>query len=177
MSDHEPPDANLPRADASDAGIAALSALAHSLAPIEPEPSARARLLAALRGPERFTLFSLEVARSFGLSEDAALAALRAAGDEAAWHHDPRAGGGSWVTTPELRAAQVVIARLPAGSVIPRHAHDGRELTFVLDGLLIEDGQRACGPGTLLDPGIGSEHELVVGADKPCTVVFHPVAL
>lgn len=154
----------------------AFTALAQSLEPIEPDAEVRARLLSALRGPERFTPFAAEIARAFGLTTDAALAALRATDDAGAWHiGDER--GGAWLSTHELRTAKVVIARLPSKTTIARHSHSERELTFVLDGVLIEDGWRRCGPGSLIDPAIGSEHEVVVGSDGPCTVVFYPVAL
>jgi quercetin dioxygenase-like cupin family protein len=161
---------------ASNTADAAFSALALSLDPVEPPAEVRARLLAALHTHERFTLFASDVAREFGLSSEAALAALRAIDDASAWHSGAGPGSG-WLITPALRAARVVIARLPPNSVIRRHSHAHRELTFVLDGLLIEDGAKRCGPGTLLAPAIGTDHELSVGGDEPCTVVFHPAPL
>jgi hypothetical protein len=149
----------------------AWSALALSLTPLAPAPEARARLLSALRGPERFTLFAVEVARAFDLSPETAREALRAIDDEGAW----RAGslpGSSFLSTPGLNTASVVISRLPARTRIARHPHVSRELTLVLEGLLIEDGSKHHGPGALLDMSPGTEHDIVVGADADCTVVF-----
>ena len=137
-----------------------------------PAPHVRARLLAQLRGPERYTLFAAEVARAFGLELEHAQQALRAIADPAAWH--PGAHPGSrLLLTPALAARGTVIADLPLGMHIPVHAHGERELTFVLDGELQDDAQRRIGPGELLQMTAGSSHAVTVVGTHACLAVFH----
>jgi anti-sigma factor ChrR (cupin superfamily) len=66
---------------------------------------------------------------------------------------------------------RTVISRLPAGTRIPRHTHEAREITYVLDGILISDGvehrRAAC-----LDMAPGTAHALRVSEEDACLVVF-----
>ncbi len=144
-----------------------LARLAESLAPQQPSAEVRARFLAALQGPERWTLYADDVARAFALSREDALAALRSI-DAGAWQ--PGMWPGSrLLRTPALTEARALIAEIPAGLHIPHHRHAGRELTFLLDGELIEDG-RVYRSGELVDKAPGSAHALQVGSH--CLVVF-----
>jgi quercetin dioxygenase-like cupin family protein len=170
MADHEP-DQRTTGSAIDPIQDEAWSTLALSLTPVAPAPEVRARLLAALSGPERFTLFAAEVARAFELSPETAREALRAIDDESAWS-EGELPGSVFLSTPALLAARVFISRLPARTRIPKHPHPSREVTMVLEGLLIEDGCKQHGPGAVLDMSPGTEHEIVVGADAACTVVF-----
>lgn len=136
-----------------------------------PRPEVRERLLAALRGRERWTFHTPQLARLFALSPDDALDALQRIEAPQAWQPGLALPGSEVLNTPALHAARAVIARLPAGSRIPPHRHTQRELTFILDGELMESGSVSTN-GALIDKAPGSEHpETVVGASH-CLVVF-----
>jgi hypothetical protein len=150
---------------------AAWSLLASGLEPLAPPAELRERLLQSLRGPERFTPFAPDIARGFGLTADAVRAALQRIVEPDVWQ--PAILPGSWFTaTDALRQARTVISRLPAGTRIPMHRHAGRELTYVLDGELLEDGVKQLGPGDLLEMNAGSRHALDVAESGECLVVF-----
>ncbi len=139
---------------------------------LEPAPTVRARLLAALRGPERFTPFAPEVARVFALAPEDVRAALRRIDDTSAWEAGPWPAS-RFLRTPALTAASALIARLPAGLRIGEHRHATRELTYILDGEVVEGGsERVHGSGALLDKAAGTEHEVTVIGDTDCLVVF-----
>ena len=155
----------------TDAQDALWSLLAASLPPQAPPPELRSNLIAALRGKERWAPFASEIARVFGLPLEVARAALARITDPSAWQ--PAFWPGSWISSTEaLQRARTVFARLPAATRIPLHRHPGRELTYVLDGELIEEGGRRLGPGELLEMSAGSEHAITVGEAEECLVVF-----
>lgn len=147
-----------------------MSLLAEPLVPEAPAANLRARLLAAIRGPERFTPHATDVARLFGLEHEAARQALRLVNDQGAWqpgiHPDS-----SHLVTDALKQRHALIARLPGGLRIPRHVHRARELTYILDGELLEDGKLLHVSGAFMDMQSGSAHELVVRGQL-CLVVF-----
>jgi anti-sigma factor ChrR (cupin superfamily) len=131
----------------------------------------RARLLAQLHGPERFAPFAAEVARAFSLPVADAQEALRLVQGSEGWV--PGLWPGSQIFfTPQLIKANTVISRLAPGTRIPRHLHGTRELTYVLDGVLLEDDATRHSSGTCLDMPAGSEHDVGVPADADCLVVF-----
>jgi anti-sigma factor ChrR (cupin superfamily) len=148
--------------------------LALSLEPLEPRAELRANLITRLFGSERLAPFATDLARVFGLTYAAARAALLHVDDANVWR-DGLWPGSRVLTTPELLEASAVIARLPAAARIPKHPHTGRELTLVLQGCLIEDGQTQHGPGDVLDMPAGSEHAISVSSDAECLVVFFPL--
>jgi hypothetical protein len=149
-----------------DKDLAALALLADILPPVAPPAAARARLLAALNGPARFAPLAREIAETFLVPVEAVLAGLARIDDDSAWLGAPSPG-------PSILPVhgRVVISRLPAGTRIPQHAHKTREVTYVLDGLLISDGtphRRA----SCMDMAPGTEHALQVSDDEDCIVVF-----
>lgn len=148
----------------------ALSLLAEELAPEPPAVDVRTRLLETIRGPERFTPHAADVSRLFGLSLADAREALCLVQQSSAWqpgiHPDSQ-----HLFTDALRQRHALIARLPAGMRIPRHVHQGRELTYILDGELLEDGKLLHVSGAIMDMARGSAHELVVRGQL-CLVVF-----
>jgi hypothetical protein len=149
-----------------DKDLAALSLLADVLPPAQPRAAARARLLAALNGPARFAPLAQEIADTFTVPVAAVLAGLSRIDDDSAWLGAPSPG-------PSILPVhgRVVISRLPAGTRIPQHAHKTREVTYVLDGLLISDGtphRRA----SCMDMAPGTAHALQVSDDEDCIVVF-----
>jgi len=144
--------------------------LASTLDPIEPPRALRDRLLADLRGPERFTRFVPDVARRFALSPDAARAALRQIPNPDAWQ--PGLMLGARIIPIEHDALYLMLARLPAGTRIGRHPHFAREITMVLDGVLREDGGARYTDGAVCDMAPGTEHAVEVAGDEECLVVF-----
>jgi hypothetical protein len=140
---------------------------------IVPAPEVRQRLMQQITGIERYTPFAAEVARCFGLTLKDSLDALRAIQDPSVWR--PAMLPGSFVfATPALARACTVITRLPVHTRIPTHPHSSRETTFVLDGLLIEDGLALHGPGSVLDMTVGTQHEIEVAGEHACLAVFFP---
>lgn len=136
-----------------------------------PDPQIRRRLLETLAGPERYTLFADDVARAFEVDVESARGALRRISDESAWR--PAGFPGSRVlVSPELAANGTVIAYLPLGMSIPVHSHAEREMTFVLDGELLDDAQQRFGAGELLDMQIGTKHAITVVGEHACLAVF-----
>jgi hypothetical protein len=136
-----------------------------------PDPQIRRRLLEALSGSERYSLFADDVARAFEVNVESARSALRRISDESAWR--PAGFPGSRVlVSPELAANGTVIAYLPVGMSIPVHGHAERELTFVLDGELLDDAQQRFGAGELLDMQVGTEHAIRVVGEHACLAVF-----
>jgi hypothetical protein len=149
----------------------ALSLLAEALPTSLPEPAVRERLLRALEGPERFTPWAPQVSRRFGLTLEEARDALRRIHEPSAW----RPGlwpGSRLLATPALTRQRSIVAELPAGMRIASHRHAARELTYILEGTLIENGELRHESGSLLEKSSGSEHELTVTEDARCLVVF-----
>jgi quercetin dioxygenase-like cupin family protein len=156
-------------AAAAPEDLAALLAL--ELEPVEPGPAARLRFLSELRGRRRFAPFTKSVAMTFDLSVDYAREALALFENASAF----RQGGFPGSAFAPLRGpagCNLMLARIPAGTRIPEHSHSGRELTFVLSGRLIENGARSCTSGQALDMAPGTAHEVAVGDEGECLVVF-----
>jgi len=145
--------------------LEALSLLADALPIVAPPPELRARLHAELTGSARFAPFAQEIADTFQTPLSVVLAALARIDDHAAWLGSPSGPG---VLPMHGRA---VISRLPAGTRIPRHTHTAREITYVLDGTLISDGVEH-GRASCVDMAPGTSHELRVGDEDACLVVF-----
>lgn len=152
------------------AADAAVALLATTLPPVAPPSAIRERLMAALRGPERYAPHVPEVALRFGLGESQLRAAFARIDRSEAWMPGLLPNSSMLVVHDEPGRA-VVLARLEAGARIPHHRHAVRELTYVLDGELSAGGKRvtrAC----LLDMPPGSEHAIDVVGDHECLVVF-----
>ena len=149
-----------------DMDLEALTLLAEALPAVEPPPSARARLHEELTGRERFAPFAQEISDTFEAPLPKVLSALARIEDDTAWLGSP---------SPGLRILHVhgrtVISRLPAGTQIAHHKHTTRELTYVLDGVLVSDGV-AHGRAACLDMAPGTEHALHVADGDECLVVF-----
>jgi quercetin dioxygenase-like cupin family protein len=152
-----------------------LALLAHGLPIAAPPPALRARLLATLRGPERYTPHAPALAEHFGVALADARHALSRIAEPAAWQPGPWPGSERLVT-PALAAAATFIARLPAGLPLPHHRHVARELTYVLDGDLLEQvehgGDLRHGRGAFLAYEVGTAHALTIGGTAPCLAVF-----
>lgn len=139
-----------------------------------PPPSARARLLNALGhdgGGARFRPLLAALGRLTDLSAEA-LSAVLARIDEAASWIDGAPGVSYFHFTPGpgAPAPAAGLVRVQPGAIFPRHRHLAPEVSFVLDGVLVENGRR-CGPGSLLESATGSEHEYSAGPGRDLLLV------
>lgn len=138
-----------------------------ALPPVAPSRDLRARLLDSLAGPDRFRTFFAELARRFDLTVEVVRALLGRIDDPAAWEASPS----PWIRLihfpggPAVAAADCGFVRVAAGKRFPRHGHDGDEMTFVLEGRALV-GERALGPGDVVEVGAGDVHELVVAPER-----------
>jgi putative transcriptional regulator len=70
----------------------------------------------------------------------------------------------------ELDGRPVTLARVRGGLGIPRHAHQGRELTLVLSGGLIDRGEDY-ERGDFALAEVGDEHEPEIQDGTPCLLL------
>jgi quercetin dioxygenase-like cupin family protein len=168
--DERDPSPARPRA-ATSGDEAAWALLVDSLEPQAPRPALRARLLATVSGPERFAPFVDPIARAFELSAGNVRDALGKVDDPGAWQVGflPHS---SIMVVPALLGSQTVISKLDIRSRIAEHRHDQRELTFVVDGALLDGSGQKFVPGDLIDMAPDTAHQLQVVGDHPCLVVF-----
>ena len=152
--------------ETDDMDLEALTLLADALPPVPVPVLARARFHHELKGSARFAPLAQEISELFSAPLPAVLAALARIDDASAWLALPAPG-------PQILPlhGRVVISRLAAGTKIPRHTHKARELTYVLDGLLVSDGVEH-GRAEHMDMAPGTEHALHVSDDEDCVVVF-----
>lgn len=142
-----------------------------SISPEAPPPGARARLLQALAGVERFGPLLAPLGRLTDLGSDALAAVLRRIDDAAAWIEGaPGVRYFHFTPGPGAPSPAAGLVRLRPGAVFPRHRHLGHEVSFVLDGVLVEGGRRH-GPGSVLESAAGSEHEYAAGAGRDLLLV------
>ena len=153
----------------------ALAGSVSALAPVAPSAAARARLVDALAGPDRFRPFFAELARRFDLTIDAIRGLVARIDDPAAWEGSPWpwiklihfAGG------PALGAADAGFVRVKAGTTFPRHSHEGPEFAFVLEGTMIKNGRRYHA-GDVDEVPEDEVHEYSVGPESDLVVmVWH----
>jgi anti-sigma factor RsiW len=145
-------------------------ALAHhaaALPPIPPSVAGRERLLATLRGVDRFRPFLGPLCQMLDLPEEEVQRLLAGIDDPAAWDVGPLPG--IYLTHfqpgPRLAVADAGFVRVIAGHAIPRHRHLGPEVAFVLEGTLWEDGVPHH-PGSRVQRAAGSVHESRAGTER-----------
>ncbi len=136
-----------------------------------PPPAARARLLEAVGAIGRFQPLLPGLGRLTDLASDALSALLGRIDDATSWI-DGAPGVRYFHFTPGPRAPAPAagIVRVRPGAVFPRHRHLAPEVSFVLDGVLVENGRRH-GPGSLLESASGSEHEYTAGPGRDLLLV------
>jgi hypothetical protein len=149
----------------------AWTALALALPPSPPPGDLRARILASAERAVPYRAFLPHLAACFDLSEPAVHALLARMDDPKAWTQ----GIGATLAFlhfeagPALTASGVAphcgVARMRSGARVPRHAHKAREITFVLRGVVTDDGGATFGAGQLLDMAPGSSHSLRVSGE------------
>jgi quercetin dioxygenase-like cupin family protein len=148
-----------------DEAAEALALAAEALPPLPPSPSARARLVDALGGVDRFAPFLDDLTRLFELPA-AAIRGLLARIDGQEWETAvlgvPLQGAElfHFAVGPNLAATGAAggVLRLRPEVVFPQHSHHGNETTFVLEGGYCVDG-RVHGPGSTIEMSAGSQHD------------------
>lgn len=151
----------------------ALFALADDLPEVAPDPAVRARLLASA-AQDRLLPFADDLARICDLARGVMQAILRKVDDLAAWAPGPMPGIEviHFDHGPGCLAADTGLVRFVPGAVIPRHRHLGHELSYVLEGTLIDDDGRRYGPGEVLDKTVDDTHGFSAGAEAPLVLVL-----
>jgi len=153
----------------------ALAGTTEGLPSLERSPGARARLVEALAGPHRFLPFFLQLARRLDLTVGAVCRLLARIDDPAAWEASPL----PWVKLihfqggPRLAGADAGFVRVGAGMPFPRHSHQGPEMSFILEGRMIEP-ERTYLPGDAVEVTPDVVHAYVVGPESDMVVmVWH----
>jgi putative transcriptional regulator len=139
---------------------------------VPPPETLRRRLLDSVAGPGRFGSLALALGRLADLGADAIATLLSKVDDTAAWTDAPFPGVRYFHFSPGAAAAVVEagFVRLHPGARFPRHRHVGRELTFVLDGLL-DDRGHFYGPGSVVESAAGTEHDYAAGPGRDLVIV------
>ncbi len=149
----------------------AWTALALALAPSPLPSELRAGIMAAAERAAPFRSFLPRLAACFDLSEQAVHDLLARMDDPEAW----TPGIGSTVAFLHFEAGPGLngsgapphcgIARMRSGARVPRHEHKGREITFVLRGVVTDGEGARFEAGQVLDMPAGSSHSLRVNGE------------
>ena len=141
-----------------------------SAAPGEPSPSLGERLLARVRGDDRFADLVPDVARLFDVDEAEARRLVALVRDDSAWMDGPVPGaqmipieGG-----PRIAGALAGFVRLPPGVMYPAHVHRGTEENLVLQGGFREDNGDETWAGEWCPKHEGTQHHFVALDGPDC---------
>lgn len=151
----------------------ALTTIVDELPPLAPSPVVRTRLMASVAAPvERFAPFLAPLAQIVHLSVEKMRAVLARLGDADFWDKGlPGIELSHFDAGPQLAGADAGFIRFEPGAVFPRHRHIvGREITFVLEGTLL-DGGRAYGPGSVVEHETDSVHFCGAAPDQALLVL------
>ena len=159
-------------ADELSLSLATLAESAESVSPVEPSPSARARLLASLETSDRFSPFVATLSRLFDMSADAIRKLLARIDDATTWEAGlPGMLYQHFTPGPRLQGVDAGLIRLEAGASFPRHQHvAGNEINFVLEGSM-RDGDQVYGPGSVVIHDQDTIHDYAATADRPLTII------
>ena len=136
-----------------------------------PPAEARGRLLQALTGVARFRPLLAALGRLTDLGAEALSDVLRRIDDAASWIDGaPGVRYFHFDVGPAAPTPAAGLVRVRSGAVFPRHRHLGHEVSFVLDGVLVEGGRRH-GAGSVVESAAGSEHEYAAGPGRDLLLV------
>jgi hypothetical protein len=140
--------------------------------PEAPPERLRRQLLDSVGGAARFRPFAAAARRIFDLTESGWAEIVRRIDEALGWndsipgvayfHFPPGAACGA--------GAESGVVRVEPGALFPRHRHLGPETTFVLDGLLLDQGG-SYGPGSVVESAGGSEHDYRAGAGRDLLIL------
>jgi hypothetical protein len=148
--------------------------LALALDPIDPPSRTRARLMAELTGGARYLPFAADLARHFELDSARLHELLGRMADPAAWNTgiDPTIGYLHFRPGAALVPLRAGIVRMRAGARVPIHRHRDRELTYVLEGAVVDGSGQRFAPGDALLAPAGSVHALAIDSGADCVMAL-----
>jgi hypothetical protein len=150
--------------------------LASSLPPATPPGALRSRLMDAVSGPARYLPFCADLAQRFALSPAEMRALLSQIDEPGRWTPgiEPIQGFLDFRPGPPLLGMHGGFVRMRQGMHFPLHRHRRRELTYVLEGVLLDGTGERRGPGQVFDMAAGSAHSLTaVGTGDALVALLH----
>lgn len=136
------------------------------LAPIEPTPEVKARLLASI-GAGRFERFSTRLASLFDVTVDRARELLGLVERSASWEAPvPGIGLIHFEGGPACVAADCGFIRIAPGCTFPWHTHRGEEVSLILRGSVRDASGKVLKPGDELVQALGSQHDLTAEGEE-----------
>jgi quercetin dioxygenase-like cupin family protein len=158
--------------DLLNGDLEAWSLLSVALDPVAPPAHCRERLLAEISGRARHLPFQRGLQAHFDLSEADAAALLARIGEASAWTAGvaPILGFLHFRPGPRLGRAHCGFVRMKRGMQIPAHRHRDSELTYVLEGVLLDGEGHRYGPGAAIEMPADSVHTLYVSPDQDALV-------
>jgi hypothetical protein len=150
----------------------ALTTVVDELPPMEPSPQVRRRVMDAAGSVERFGPFVAQLSQIVQLSREKMREVLALIDQASFWVQGlPGVELAHFDAAPALAGADAGFIRMEAGASFPRHRHlVGREITFVLQGSLL-DGDRAYGPGEIVEHASDTVHAIAAGHDQPLLIM------
>jgi hypothetical protein len=151
----------------------ALDQLGAALPPLAPSAEARARLLEAAGGEDRFLPFVERIARWSDLAVETVRLLVRKIDQASAWEPGPLPGIEliHFEHGPAAIGADTGFVRFAPGLRFPMHTHAADEVNYVLEGALIDSDGTVYGPGDALLKDPTMVHAFETASDRP-TVVF-----
>jgi hypothetical protein len=149
-------------------------ALSASLEPLSAPVELRARVLASVAGPAKYHPFCAELAAHFDLPAARIKELLSQIDEPGRWTTGIEPIQGFLHFSPGARHEGLHggFVRMRRGTLFPLHRHRQRELTYVLDGALVDDQGRREGPGGAFEQEAGSTHSLAVPPDADCLIAL-----
>ncbi|HUS28973.1 MAG TPA: cupin domain-containing protein [Kofleriaceae bacterium] len=159
--------ADVERAVQADPALAAeLDSYLALIAPVEPSPDVKARLLASAGGG-RFDRFADRMAKIFDVTVDRARELLGLVERAASWE-TPMPGislihfdGG-----PACATADCGFVRIQPGCTFPWHTHRGEEINVILTGTLRDSTGKVLQAGDELVQQASTQHDLTAGDEE-----------
>ena len=148
--------------------------LALSLEPVLPPPEARSRLMAEVTGRLRYAPFAGDLSRHFELGAADVDALLARVSDAGAWTPgiDPIVAFLHFRPGPELRPLRAGLVRMKAGARVPTHRHRDRELTYVLEGVVLDETGKRFSAGEAIVAPAGSVHSISVDTAREAVIAL-----
>lgn len=158
--------------DAMDGAV--LDALAAGLDAVPAPASLRARLMDSVAGPAKYLPFCADLARHFDVPGPRMKELLFQIDEPGRWTPgiEPIQGFLHFRPGARHRGLHGGFVRMRRGTAFPLHRHRDRELTYVLEGTLIDDRGEHRGPGGIFDMEGGSRHALAVAGDGDALVAL-----
>jgi quercetin dioxygenase-like cupin family protein len=138
--------------------------LSLALEPLAPASHLRERLVASVARCDRYRPFFRDLAACFDMTERGVRELFARVDRPDAWAPGVgrTVGFMHFQPGPRLASSHCGLVRMGDGARVPRHRHREREVTFVLEGTVVDGDGTRYGPGQILDMAPGSTHALTV---------------